>query len=196
MGYTTICDVIFGLFMVSWFIARHLAYPAVLWSIHHDLAIALPGVCFRGDMENLEGPFPSPKTGYTYLFEPFYNPSGMVCFDDTIRWFFLGSLLALQIIIIVWAAMIVRVAIKVLSGTGAEDVRSDDEEEEEDEDEFIYEEAQPLEEEVGVESLNLKNWERRSGVVRPSASASGVNIPGHSDRKELLGRIGCDKQMD
>ena len=74
--------------------------------------------------------------------------------------------------------------------------RSDDEgaeeEEEEDEDEFIYEEAQPLEQEVGVEELNLKNWERRTGMKRP-ASSSGVSLPGHSDRKELLGRIGCDK---
>jgi acyl-CoA-dependent ceramide synthase len=93
--------------------------------------------------------------------------------------------------------MIVRVIIKVLKGGDAEDVRSDDEggEEEEEEDEFVYEEAQPLEEEVGVEELDLRNWERRSGV-RKQASSSGVSLPGHSDRKELLGRIGCEKQVD
>ena len=59
----------------------------------------------------------------------------------------------------------------------------------------MYEEARPLEEEVGVEALDLKGWERRAGVRRP-ASASGVSLPGHSDRKELLGRIGCEKQVD
>jgi very-long-chain ceramide synthase len=65
------------------------------------------------------------------------------------------------------------------------------------EDEFVYEEAQPLEEEVGVEEIDLKNWERRTGVKRHQATATtGVSLPGHSDRKELLGRIGCDKQVE
>ena len=51
------------------------------------------------------------------------------------------------------------------------------------------------EEEVGAESLDLKNWERRTGIKR-QASSSGVRLPGHSDRKELLGRIGCEKQVE
>ncbi len=95
---------------------------------------------------------------------------------------------------LVWGFMIVRVAMRVLSGNGADDSRSDDEADEEDE--FVYEEAQPLEEEVGVEDIDLKNWERRSGVKRQASSSTGVSLPGHSDRKELLGRIGCEKQVD
>lgn len=110
---------------------------------------------------------------------------------------FLGLLVTLQAVCIVWFAMIVNVAIRVLKGAGADDVRSDDEGDEyEEEDEFVYEEAQPLEEEVGVEELDLKSWERRTGVKRAVSSATGVSLPGHSDRKELLGRIGCEKQVD
>ena len=99
--------------------------------------------------------------------------------------------------------MIINVAYKVVSGTGAEDVRSDDEEEE---DEAEDEESSPtsathmrksflasnkplIEEEVGVEELRLSD--RKSRFKKHSSTASGVSL---NDRKELLGRIGCDKQ--
>lgn len=106
-------------------------------------------------------------------------------------------LLFLQCLTIMWFTLIIRVAMKVLKGGVAEDTRSGDEgDEQEEEDEFVYEEAQPLEEEVGVEQIDLKNWERRTGVKRSTASTTGVSLPSHSDRKELLGRIGCEKQVD
>lgn len=137
-----------------------------------------------------------PPPGYAYLVEPFLDSTGLVCYNETVKWSFLAPLLLLQGITIAWFTLIARVIIKILRGGEAEDVRSDDEAgDEEEEDEFIYEEAQPLEQEVGVEDLDLKNWERRSGV-RKQASSSGVSLPGHSDRKELLGRIGCDKQVE
>ena len=102
--------------------------------------------------------------------------------------------------------MIVKVAVKVIKGGEAIDSRSDDEDEGDDEEDrkdtryenFDYKESEPfelapLEEEVGVEAINLSNQRvspsrkfRKSGGI-----ASGVTL--HSDRKELLGRIGCDK---
>jgi len=106
-------------------------------------------------------------------------------------------LLFLQTLTVMWFTLIIQLAIKVLRGGSAEDPRSDDEADgEEEEEEYVYEEAQPLEEEVGVEDIDLKNWERRTGVKRQSTTATGVSLPGHSDRKELLGRIGCEKQVD
>ena len=107
-------------------------------------------------------------------------------------------LLSLQVILLVWFGMIMRVAWKVIQGGEGEDPRSDDEGEEEEDDEpartkepFI--EVPPLEEEVGVESINLNN--RKASPARRfrkgAGTASGVTL--HSDRKELLGRIGCDK---
>ncbi|OAA54909.1 sphingosine N-acyltransferase lac1 [Cordyceps fumosorosea ARSEF 2679] len=193
-GFTTACDYAFGLFMVSWFVARHVFYMMVCWSVYAHLPVGVTHGCYSGTKANLIGPYDPPE-GLGYLLEPYYNSSGKVCFNRIVQWAFLAPLLALQVITIVWFTMIVRVAMKVLRGDGAEDSRSDDEEEEEEEEieEFIYEQA--LEEDVGVEALDFKSWERRSGIRR-QANSSGVSLPGHSDRKELLGRIGCDKQVE
>jgi len=109
---------------------------------------------------------------------------------------FLSYLLILQVMMFMWSVFIIRVAVRVLKGNSAEDIRSDEEEEEDEEqEEFEYEEAQPIEEEVGVEAIDLKGWKRRTGVKR-AASSSGISLSGHSDRKELLNRIGCEKQID
>ncbi|KAK7984633.1 hypothetical protein PG990_013399 [Apiospora arundinis] len=195
LGFTTTPDVLFGVFMVTWFFTRHVFFMMACWSVYSDLPKQIPIPCFSGTDDNLMGPFQAPE-GWSHLLEPFRNPSGIVCFTDNIRWGFLGCLLFLQVITIAWFITIIQVAIRVLKGGAADDVRSDDEgEEEEEEEEYEYEEAQPLEEEVGVEAIDLKNWERRTGVKRASSS-SGVSLPGHSDRKELLGRIGCEKQVE
>ncbi|PHH91665.1 hypothetical protein CDD83_10750 [Cordyceps sp. RAO-2017] len=195
--YNTLCDVAFGVFMLVWFAARHVLYIMVCWSVYAHTPNIMPTGCFTGSGAHPAGPEPTPS-GLSYLIEPFLSASGRVCYSQTVKWAFLAPLLLLQVITIIWFTMIVRIAVKVIRGDGAEDTRSDDEgdeEEEEEDDEFVYEEARPLEEEVGVEDLDLKGWERRAGVKR-QASSSGVSLPGHSDRKELLGRIGCEKQVD
>jgi very-long-chain ceramide synthase len=189
----------FGVFMISWLVSRHIVYVIVCWSVYKDTPRLIGSKCYFGNNANLQGPFETPP-GYGYLLQPFVVSDGLICYNDTVKWLFLAPLLCLEVLTIVWFTMIVRVAVRVVRGDGADDMRSDDEadgeeEEEEEEDEFIYEEAQPLEEEVGVEALDLKGWERRTGVKR-AASSSGVSLPGHSDRKELLGRIGCEKQVD
>lgn len=186
----------FGVFLLSWLAGRHAFFIMVLWSVHSQTPHILTTGCFKGSNKNLIGPIDPPNNFY-YLLEPFLDQEGHVCYNETVKWAFLTPLLALQVLMCVWFTMAIRVAFKVLTGKGAEDVRSDDEDdgEEEEEEEFIYEEAQPLEEEVGVEELDLKSWERRTGVKR-QASSSGCSLPGHSDRKELLGRIGCEKQVD
>lgn len=197
-GHNRLCDAAFGVFMLSWFVARHIFYLLVCWSVYAHAPAIMPWGCFRGPNSDLVGPEETPP-GLWYLVEPFLSPTGRVCFNETVKWAFLAPLLLLQVITVIWFTMIVRVAVKVVRGDGAEDTRSDEgddeEDEEEEDDEFIYEEAQPLEEEVGVEALDLRGWERRTGVKR-QASSSGVSLPGHSDRKELLGRIGCEKQVE
>ncbi len=94
-----------------------------------------------------------------------------------------------------------RVAWRVINGGTAEDSRSDDEGDEDSEHEEVdtihapqVAELAPFEEEVGVESIHLKGRTSPARRFRKAnGSASGVMLPGHSDRKELLGRIGCDK---
>ncbi|KAI3548978.1 TLC domain-containing protein [Colletotrichum abscissum] len=194
VGLNTLCDFMFGAFVLSWLIARHVFYLMVCWSIHTHIPEEIPDSCYTGQAPNLVGPLPIPE-GKSWMLEPFYKSDGIVCWDSTIRWAFLIPLLALQLITIGWFFMILRVVNKVLRGGNAEDVRSDDELEGEEEGDYVYEEEVALEEEVGVEDIDLKSWERRTGIKR-QASSSGVSLPGHSDRKELLGRIGCEKQVD
>jgi very-long-chain ceramide synthase len=157
------------------------------------------------------------------VMQPFDRPGEPVCFNDNIRIAFTGLLMALQVLTVIWFGMIIRVAYGVISGKGAQDSRSDDEDEGEEEEieEIEYEEKiatfdglndhanhqveQPIEEEVDAESLNLGlrkkngsssmngNTPRRSSRRTGAGRATALSIPGHGDRKELLGRIGCDK---
>lgn len=194
----------FVVFMVSWFVARHVLYLMVCYSVYAHTPSIIPYGCFTGSQGNLSGPFTLPTDkGALYLLEPLWNPDGLVCYDDTVKWTFLSMLLFLQALTIMWFSLIIRVAVRVLKGEGADDTRSDDEgcedidaEDDDDENaEFVYEETRALAEEVGVDELDLKNWaERRRNAG--GVTATGVSLPGHSDRKELLGRIGCEKQVD
>ncbi|KAI1349041.1 longevity-assurance protein [Xylaria sp. FL0043] len=195
LGFTTICDVIFGIFMVTWLVTRHVFYLMVCWSVYYDSPRHMPTACYKGTADNLQGPLPVPE-GRSYLLEPFRNPTGLVCMNEGIRIGFLSYLLVLQAIMIPWSAAIVQVAIRVIRGQNAEDVRSDDEEEEEVEgDEKEDLEIAQIEEEVGVEVIDFEAWKRRSGV-KPTARATGASLSRHSDRKELLNRIGCERQIE
>ncbi|ETI23757.1 hypothetical protein G647_05563 [Cladophialophora carrionii CBS 160.54] len=244
------CDIAFGVFMVSWFALRHVLYNMVWYSIYAHIPQEIRYGCYRGSVKDLEGPIPTPND-WDHLIQPFKNPVGLVCWNNSIKWGFLSMLAALQVILIIWFGMIVRVAYKVITGKGAEDVRSDDEdddEEEEEEHDKMEDEKSPrdyvdkvklcvdpqveyLETEVLSTDTNFsvsKSSKARtksrsksksaspssskgrrsssesvaasstSGLRRKqkhdSAHSSGVNLLGpSSDRKELLGRIGCDK---
>ncbi|KAF7555404.1 hypothetical protein G7Z17_g2188 [Cylindrodendrum hubeiense] len=131
MGFKLVCDVMFGVFLVSWIFTRHVVYCLVCWSIYADIPDIIGETCWRGSSEDLQGPLPIP-TGSRYMLEPFWNPEGLVCFGRAVTWSFLLPLLLLQAMNIVWFAMIVRVALKVIRREGAEDNRSDDEEDKED----------------------------------------------------------------
>ena len=161
--------------------------------------------CYWGPSNNLHGPL-EPPNSFGYLIQPFRDQKGLVCWNTTVRWMFLSMLAMLQVILLVWFGMIIRVASKVIKGGEAEDSRSDDEEEgveglsvcistftEDKQFQLPPIEIPPLEEEVGVEALDFSS--RRASPARryrkSAGAASGVAL--HSDRKELLGRIGCDK---
>ncbi|KAK4647063.1 Sphingosine N-acyltransferase lag1 [Podospora bellae-mahoneyi] len=195
LGYKTICDVMFAVFMVTWFIARHIFFPMAIYSVWAHTLIYMNG-CFYG--RELDGPHPPPANDtWLYIARPLWDTDAPVCFNHNFRNGFFGMLFFLQILTVMWFYLIIRVAIKVIKGGSAEDTRSDDEADDlEDPDEYVYEEAQPLEEEVGADEIDLKSWERRVARGKRSTTATGVSLPGHSDRKELLGRIGCEKQVD
>jgi len=201
------CDVMFGVFMVTWFITRHVLYMWVWWSVYAHIPEEIRYGCYKGSTQQLEGPFPVPDD-WEHLTWPFRNPVGLVCWNDNIKWGFLSMLLALQVILCMWFILIVRVAYKVLSGQGADDSRSDDEEEEDDEEttvkdamENVHTSAEPklvTEDEV-LSTDHVKARASRSPARKTSrrkdgsSSSSGIHVLGTSDRKDLLGRIGCDK---
>lgn len=194
------CDVAFGVFMLVWVIARHILFLMVVYSLYSDN----PNGCYSGSTSNLKGPFDPPDQFY-HLIDPFLDPEGVVCWTNNVKLAFVWTLLALQVVLCVWFGMIMKVAAKVLRGGEAEDSRSDGEEGYEDSeieaetlgdkkhdfDQTI--ELPPLEEEVGVEAINLGGQRNNPARIfrKGGGAASGVTL--HSDRKELLGRIGCDK---
>jgi acyl-CoA-dependent ceramide synthase len=160
---------------------------------------------------------------WSNIFKSYTDRTGPICWNPTIRYSFLCLLLALQAIICMWFYTICVVVWKVISGQSAEDARSEDEDEDEEAEVGLDAETEkakanlahpingiksshdlPVEEEVGAEALNFnvrrnsvrgynKRGRAKSGTVSRS---SAISIPGHGDRKELLGRIGCDKPVD
>ncbi|KAH7091655.1 TLC domain-containing protein [Paraphoma chrysanthemicola] len=230
MGYTTACDIAFGLFVISWVITRHALYMLVCWSIYHDAPRDMAPGCYftpnhpsTPNTTNSQQLFiPISDTAafeahggtdiWGNLLKAYNDQQGPICWNPSIRYYFLALLLTLQVFCCIWFTMVAKVVYKVLNGTGADDVRSDDEGDEEDEP-IEHDKtssllnsvttctesgmsALPKEEEVGVDALTfarMNGASQRRQARRESSRASGISIPGHGDRKELLGRIGCDK---
>lgn len=217
------CDFMFVVFIAVWFIARHVCYLAVCWSIY----VHVPQVMHYGCYNAVTGQKTTDDGGNSIMLNVMHaykNTSDDVCFNERIHYGFLTLLLALQVITIVWFGMICRVAYSVIMGNPADDSRSDDEGEEEEEDEMAIRDfsekipelgyqsasaaaAAPQEVEVEAEDMDFvrrpsPSMRRSNGGVNGGATASrrskgrssGISIPGAaSDHKELLGRIGCDK---
>lgn len=228
LNYPSACDIAFSIFILSWFITRHIFYNLVCWSIHSYLPSHpdFPYGCFSsatGKQVSSDGG----TAVWSNIMASFDDPGGVVCWNNRIRLSFLGLLMALQVLTLFWFGMIIRVTYRVLSGKGVQNSRSDHEGEDEDEEDEQTEEeevdievydppgglvsngnGQPLQkfivEEVdgaGVGLAGNSGNKRMESLSIPSRSsrriavtkASGISIPGHGDKKELLGRIGCDK---
>ncbi|KAE8224664.1 hypothetical protein CF319_g2462 [Tilletia indica] len=102
VGFQTLCDIFFGLFLLSWLVLRHVLYNCVLYS-----------VMFDNDLYSDVG---TRKSGLS---------------KATITHILIAMLAVLQCILLMWFVMIVKVAYRVVTGSGAADTRSDDEDEDE-----------------------------------------------------------------
>ncbi|KAF5989783.1 hypothetical protein FBULB1_628 [Fusarium bulbicola] len=172
MKLQSLCDFMFGAFVVSWVLCRHTAFPMVCWSVYaHSLAITGPN-CFVGSGKNIIGPQEVPADGYFYLLEPLIYTNGRVCYDYTIKTLFVSGLLFLEALMLVWFVMIVKLVIRVLRGGNAQDTRSDNEEEE-------YEEGLPIKVEVDAEKLQFPKKHPSGGMGTSSVfqSARGKTQP-------------------
>lgn len=104
MGLQTLCDAMFGAFMLSWTFTRHIGYMIVMWSCIYDAPRLIP--------------YQSPadlRTGHVFTY-----PTYVV---------FIALLAILQVILLIWFSMILKVLYRVLTNAGAIDSRSDEDSE-------------------------------------------------------------------
>lgn len=178
------CNVVFGVFLLTWFISRHVMYLTLCWSIHKNIPAQIAYGCYSGTTAEMFTTNGYPDR-WRHLLSPYLDLDGPICMNRTIKWIFLSFLLALQVLSLIWFGMVIRVAIGVIRSGNAEDTRSDDEEE----DEVETEEVAGV---VAADSSSSEAWRRSNGSVRTRRGRGGV-LRDQSDRKALLGRIGCDK---
>lgn len=185
LGYESACNAVFALFLAIWIVGRHVIYPSLCWSIYRDVPLVMSYGCYSGATMQPQDPG---QLGLWRYLEPFFDQKGTICLDRKVKWVFLSMLLMVQVLSIVWFAMIIKVAYTVLKGGAADDTRSDDEE---DEPEQIRPEREA--------KLSPSSDIRASGND-PASSQSryfqrgegGIRIRRSRDRKEMIGRVGCN----
>ena len=205
LHYEAACNTMFATFLTTWLVARHGVYNWLCYSIARDVPRVMPFACYSGATQKIETD-PNKLGRWRYM-EPFFDQNGTICLDRSIKWVFLGLLLMLQVLSIVWFTMIVKVALSLLNGEGANDTRSGDEDEdEEEEEEEEEEEVEEKHEEVysnghsNGKPIPSSSAKAKSTSSEPPARQTGlfqrapglIRVPGSRDRKELIGRVGCN----
>ena len=195
------CNTVFAIFLATWLVARHGIYNILCYCIYRDVPRVMPFACYKGSTEELETDQSILSSKWRYV-EPFLDQSGTICLDKSVKWVFLGLLFMLQVLSAVWLTMIMRVAITMVRGEEAQDVRSSDEDEEEENFDAVLEDDAECKEVVanGIAATGaLKGKARTSGSDATSARQAGlfqnpagrIRVPGSRDRKELLQKVGC-----
>lgn len=162
----------------------------------------MPFACYRGFSGELETDQTKLSSKWRYV-EPFLDQNGTICLDQNVKSVFLGLLLMLQVLSIVWFGMILKVALSMVKGEGAQDTRSSDEDEEEEEKEELEEEGGMVKEAAmngNLAGCSTKDRARSSGSEATPPPQTGlfgrgtgrIRVPGSRDKKELLGRVGCN----
>lgn len=100
LGHTTACDAAFGLFLINWIVCRQILYSKVLYA-----------AIYESEKYISLGWYPEQER---YL-------------DRTTKRIFITLLSSLQALLVLWFFMIIKVALGVLQGKAADDVRSDSE---------------------------------------------------------------------
>lgn len=199
LKFQNACNVAFGVFMSTWFVTRHIIYNVLCWSIYKNVPAQMSYGCYSyetAEMISTDG-YPD---AFAYLFGPFRSLKSPICMNRTVKWIFLSFLLTLQALSIVWFSMIVRVAYGVIYTGAAEDSRSDEEDEVEADGHDAANASVRLAAKDSAGAAPVVNDGAPGLDRRRSNGAASVRARGRgrvpfdqSDRKALLGRIGCDK---
>lgn len=213
LNYQTACDAAFAVFVLAWVGTRHVMYLQLCWDIYKDV----PGPdtmlfgCYSGKTSQLIPDMPAQPDYFSHLFWPLMDVEGPICLNNQVKWIFLGMLLMLQTLSLIWFGMIVRVIAKILMGGNAEDTRSDDEGDEEEEEiqdvkHSTIEAPNGKRDNItdlnvcvggsGGNSLEYDTAGSSNGFSRVSRPTSTRRrLMDAENRKELLARIGCEKPV-
>lgn len=203
MGYELASTIAFGVFLAVWFVARHVIYMALWWSIYTNVPDAMPFGCYSGISAEIITTDGAPDN-WSHLLYPFQNIDGPICMSPKIKWIFLSFLLCIQALSLIWFGMILRVAVNVLKSGAAEDTRSDDEDDGIPEDDEVQNgDLRSVSPKAASESNVTENGRHRTVIstgsnqnhhpVRIRTARGRVTLSDQNERKALLGRIGCDK---
>ena len=192
LHYEVACTAMFVAFLATWLVARHGIYVSLCWSIYRDVPGVMSYGCYSGATEELETD-PNRLGSWRYA-EPFFDQTGTICLDRSVKWVFLGLLLMLQVLSMVWFVMIIKVALGMLNGGEANDTRSGDEDEEEEK------ECKAPRPTAKTNGTVCAGKARASGSDAAPPRQNGyfqrgggrIRVPGSRDRKELIGRVGCN----
>ena len=144
-----LCDTTFALFLVSWLFTRHYLYNRILYSAYIDA----PRI-FHRDNHNSPAYHTIPRSGGGTWGDGYnWNPQEGYYFTYEVHMAFIALLAALQGLLLLWFTMIVRLAVRVVRGSHAEDDRSDDE----DEDEDVHEKDDTDTDTEDIASLSVAN---------------------------------------
>ncbi|KAK9478496.1 TLC domain-containing protein [Lipomyces japonicus] len=178
LGFQRLCDIMFGIFILTWIYSRHYLFIKLIFSVMFDCYNLVGYKCFLGaavdavdaiGLENLPGDN-NKKSGVI----PFLAASNIssslteeVCFTEFKHWAFIVLLWTLQVFALIWFYMIIKVAVKVVSGGDAEDSRSDSEEGENQDEKDLQEKSL-----LQTQSLPLPPPPRPSSLSLSSSSSS------------------------
>lgn len=83
--------------------------------------------CYDGATSKMIPHMPARPDSFAHLFWPFQSLDGVICLNTEVKYIFLGMLLLLHTLSLIWFVMILKVIGGILLGKSAEDIRSDDE---------------------------------------------------------------------
>jgi len=162
-----LCDTTFFLFLISWPYTRHYLYNIIIYSAYFDA----PVIFHRDNHNRPTYQLNPPKGGGTWQPGCDWNPAEGYYFTKEVHFAFIFLLAMLQAILLLWFAMIVRLAVRVIRGAHAEDDRSDDEDDDEEAKEDVDENAKVL-------SLSVSNG---IGGISDNTSTQATSITAVND---------------
>jgi very-long-chain ceramide synthase len=162
-----LCDGTFILFLISWPYTRHYIYNKLLLSAYFDC----PVIFHRDNRNRPSYQANPPRGGGAWQIGFDWNPKEGYYFTKEVHLAFIILLAILQALLIFWFFMILRLAVRVVQGSPADDTRSDAEDADDDEEYEDEDEEPEIEKDASVHSLSVANG---VGNIPDKATTNGT----------------------